>query len=192
MGSLLETVYDVLVQPRAAMRSIAAWKLTGQAVVVFFLSITASSLMLAPVLKNAGLGNYIPLVMAFYFGGSLLSWLISAAVLSLVAEFFGGQGTARGLFAALGFARLPELFAAPLSALAAMAPAGAKPFLLIMGGVLLSGWSLLLIVTAIRGAHGLSGPRAILTLLTPVLVVIGIGFGLAMLLGATILQNFWR
>jgi hypothetical protein len=54
-------------------------------------------------------------------------WFVGAAVLQLIAEFFGGRGSGLGLFAAIGFAHLPLIFMVPLAVAAMLLPSGAAP-----------------------------------------------------------------
>ena len=99
--------------------------------------------------------------------------MLSAAVLNFVAELAGGRGTAVGLFAALGFSHLPRVAVTPLWVIAALLPSGPRGIAFGSIGLLVVLWTLMLNVAAIRGAHGLSGTRAVLVLLAPMLAIIG-------------------
>ena len=189
MGNFLEMLYEVMFHPRAAMRIIAAWKPVGQAMAVFVTGMAVSAVVLYSVLQSAGSGNMTALVIGFHFFFSLLSWVFGAAVFNLLAEYFGGQSNGMGLFAALGFTYLPRLFIAPLWALAAFFSVGARPWVLMAGGIAIAGWTIVLMVHALRGAHGLSTAQAVLTLLTPLLVLGVLSLGM-MLFGVAALP--WR
>lgn len=173
MGSFLETVYDVLFNPKEAMKMIAEKKLTGQALVMFFIG------MLVPVWAiYAGMRDTtgVPAIVFLFIlqsAGSLLFWVVSAAVLTFVAELFGGRGTAVGLFAALGFSHLPRVAVMPLWVIASLLPAGIQGAAFGAIGVIIVIWTLLLHVAALRGAHGLSGIKAVLVLAAPLLALIG-------------------
>ncbi len=173
MSSFLETVYDVLFKPTVAMQYIAEKKLTGQALAMFGIG------MLVPVWAvYAGItvtpgAPALGIMFVLHFFGSLFCWVLSAAVLNFVAELAGGRGTAVGLFAALGFSHLPRVAVTPLWVIAALLPSGPRGIAFGSIGLLVVLWTLMLNVAAIRGAHGLSGTRAVLVLLAPMLAIIG-------------------
>ncbi|WP_371365614.1 hypothetical protein SRRS_03150 [Sporomusa rhizae] len=188
MGSFLETIYDVLFKPTAAMHYIAEKKLTGQALTMFVIS------MLVPVLAVYISIKDLPGVPAFgilfvlNIIGSFFSWVLGAAVLSFVAELFGGKGTAVGLFAAMGFSHLPRVAAIPLWVIAALMPGGIRGLLLGIVGLIVFIWTLTLQVAALRGAHGLSATKAVLVLIAPMLAIIGGVTALIIFLSTSLMQ----
>ncbi|BBB91213.1 MAG TPA: Yip1 family protein [Methylomusa anaerophila] len=170
-GSFLETVYDVLFEPRQAMQAIAEQRLTGQALAMFAIS------MLVPVWTVytgvTGMADSPATVAMFgvHLFASLVFWVLSAAVLSFIAELYGGQGTVLGLFAALGFSHLPRIAIIPAWVFVAIMPPVTRPVLMGIIGLAVVTWTLALNVAALRGAYGLSGAKAVLVLLTPILAV---------------------
>lgn len=169
MGNLLENLYDVLFQPTVAMRNVAANKKVGQALAVFFLSVTIPVWAVYFGLQSIGMPQAINAILLVQVIGSLLMWIVGSALLHLIAEFLGGQGSAIGLFAALGFAQFPRLFIVPLWVLAALMPAGIRPALMGISALIILFWVLTLHVYAIKGAHSLGGVRASLVLAVPFL-----------------------
>ena len=115
MGPFLELLYDVIFSPAAAMRQIAARRPVGQAFVAFLLSIVIPAGAIYFVLQATATGKFAGAFFAAAVCVRLLMWFVGSAVLQLIAELFGGQGTAVGLFAAIGFAHLPFIFAVPLA-----------------------------------------------------------------------------
>ena len=103
--------------------------------------------------------------------GSIAMWIIGAAIWHLIAEFFGGRGTAVGLFAALGFAHAPRMFIVPLWALIAVMPESSRTLLMTISVLAVMLWSLSLDLVAIKEVHQLSGAKAVLVMITPLLVV---------------------
>ncbi|SDF16286.1 Yip1 family protein [Sporolituus thermophilus] len=174
MGQLLETLYDVLFHPTAAMRRVASEKRVGQAVLVFLVSVLLPVWGLYFGLKAAGMPQTISVVVLFQLLGSLLLWVIGAGLLHLIAEFFGGRGSALGLFAALGFAQFPRIFIVPLWVLAALLPDGARPLAMAASALFILFWILALHVVAIKGAHALGGAKAALVLAIPFLAAMAI------------------
>jgi len=175
MGNLFEMLYDVLFQPAIAMKNIAQQKNVGQALVVFSLSVFIPILALYFGLKTNGMSSMVNVMIVFKILGSIVLWIIGAAIWHLIAEFFGGQGTAVGLFTALGFAHAPRIFIVLLWALIAVMPASSKPLLMTISVLVIMLWSLSLDVVAIKEVHQLSASKAVLVLITPMLVVAILG-----------------
>ncbi|MBP2663961.1 MAG: Yip1 domain protein [Firmicutes bacterium] len=185
MGNLLETIYDVLFNPRAAMETIAQKKLTGQALVMFTVGMLVPVWAVYTGIKGApALGSMFVL----HFIGSLFFWVVGASVLNFVAELAGGHGTAVGLFAALGFSHLPRVAVIPLGVIAALLPDNLRGIAFGFIGLLVVIWTLSLSVAAIRGAHGLSGAKAVLVLLAPLLAMIGAIIAAVIFFGAALLE----
>lgn len=187
MGSFLELLYDVLFSPGAAMRQIAARRPVGQALAAFFLSVLIPAGTVYFVLQTLGAAKFAGTIIFIAVTARLVAWFVGSAVLQLIAEFYGGQGTALGLFTAIAFAHLPGVFVVPLAVVAALLPTGAAVILLASGSLLLLFWALALVVLAIRGANALSTAKAVLVLLTPLLVAAAAVVGAALFIGAA----FW-
>ena len=171
MGSLFDMLYDILFQPAVGMKNIAEQKNVGQALVVFLLSILLPIWALHLGLEFTAMSTMIYMMMVVKIGGSILMWIMAAALWHLIAEFFGGQGTAVGLFSALGFAHAPRIFIVPLWALITVMPANSKTLLLTICVVVVMLWSLSLDVVAIKEVHRLSAAKAVLVVITPLLVM---------------------
>ncbi|WP_378955303.1 Yip1 family protein [Pelosinus sp. sgz500959] len=172
MGSLFDNLYDVLFQPWVAMRNMAESKNVGQAISVFFCSILVPIWALYFGLKDTGLAMMFHVLVMFKVIGSLMIWIMGVAIWQLTAEFFGGRGTAVGLFVTLGFAHIPRIFMVPLWAMVTVMPSSTKTFLLSISVLVLVFWSLYLDVVAIREVHQLSTAKSVLVLMSP---IIGIG-----------------
>ena len=184
MGSLSEILYDILFQPAIGMKNIAQQKNVWQALVVFLLSILLPIWALHLGLKATEMSTMIQVMFVFKVLGSIVIWIIGTATWHLIAEFYGGQGTAVGLFAALGFASAPRMFIVPLWALINLMPASSKTVLMTIAMMLVMLWSLSLDVVAIKEVHQLSAPKAVLVIITPLLVV-----GLLFVIGFTFIGN---
>lgn len=167
MGNFFEALYDVLFQPSTAMRSIAGGKKIGQALVVVLLSSLLPLWAVYFGLKTVGMHQAISVIMALQVLGSLAMWVVGSAVWHLIAELLGGKGTSVGLFTALGFAHLPRIFIVPLWVFAALMPVGIRPLVMTVTGLAIAFWVLYLDVTALRGAHDISGTKAVLVMLVP-------------------------
>ncbi len=186
MGPFLELLYDVIFSPAAAMRQIAARRPVGQAVAAFLLSIIIPAGAIYFVLQATAAGKFAGAFFAAAVCVRLLMWFVGSAVLQLVAELFGGQGSAVGLFAAIGFAHLPFIFAVPLAVAGLLLPEGAAALLFAVGVLALVFWVLALTAVAIRDVHGLSTAKAVLVLLTPLLAVLAALVAAAVFAGAAL------
>ena len=175
MGNLLEILYDVLFEPAIGMKNIAERKNVGQALIVFSLSVLLPILALYFGLKANGMSSMISVMIVFKILGSIVLWIFGAAIWHLIAEFFGGQGTAVGLFTALGFAHAPRIFIVPLWAIIAVMPASSKPLLMTISVLLIMLWSLSLDVVAIKEVYQLSTSKAVLVVITPMLAITILG-----------------
>lgn len=171
MGSLFENLYDVLFQPKVGMKNIGEKKHVGQAVSIFFCSMLIPIWALSFSFKDVGSSMMIPMMAFIKVIASLGIWVMGVAVWHLVAEFFGGRGTAVGLFVSFGFAHIPRIFMIPLWALACVMPGNSKTVVLAISVFLLVFWSLYLDVIAIREVHQLSTAKSILVLMAPMLAV---------------------
>ncbi|MEN6414839.1 MAG: Yip1 family protein [Veillonellales bacterium] len=185
MGMFFETLYDVLFHPSRAMREIAADKKLGQSLAAFLLSVIIPLWAVYFGFKAAGMEKAIHVLILLQVIGSLLLWFVGAALWHLIAEILGGRGTAVGLLAALGFANIPRIFIVPLWVLAALMPQGIRPLLMTVTGLAIAIWILALDVEAIRGAHVVSGSKAVLILLTPLLLIVAVAAAMVAILGAT-------
>jgi hypothetical protein len=186
MGPFLELLYDVLFSPAAAMRQIAVRRPVGQAVAAFLLSIVIPAMAIYFAVQSTVAGKWAGAFFAVGVCLRLIMWFVGSAVLHLIAEFFGGRGSALGLFAAIGFAHVPLIFMVPLAVAAMLLPAGAAPLALATGGLALVLWVLALTVVAIEGVHGLSAAKAVLVLLTPLLALGLAAFAAAVFIGAAV------
>lgn len=171
MGYLLEILYDVLFHPVAAMDNIASRRLVGKGLIVFIISILLPSWAMWFGLKATGIGQAVNVIVIMHMIGSLLLWFFGAALLHLIAEFFGGRGTAMGLFAALGFAQFPRVFMVPLWVVAAVLPEDIRPVIMGISALVILFWVLALHVAALKGAYGMGGIKATLVLIMPFLVL---------------------
>lgn len=183
MGMFFETLYDVLFQPRTAMRQIAEAKKTGQALAVVILSGIIPIWAVYFGLKSAGMHQAFGVLVVLQLVGSLAMWVLGAALWHLIAELFGGKGTAVGLLGALGFAHLPRIFIVPLWVLAALLPAGIRPLIMGLTGLAIAIWVLYLDVTALKEAHSLSGTKAVLVFLAPPLAILAVVLAVMVFMG---------
>lgn len=88
----METVYDVLFRPGEVMGRIADERLTGQALIVFAISAVIPAGGLYFGLRAAGMAKLLDMAILLHALGSLVVWFVGAAVLHLIAEFYGGEG----------------------------------------------------------------------------------------------------
>jgi hypothetical protein len=179
MGNLFEVLYDVLFQPQIAMQTIADQKNIPQVLVVFFLSIIIPIWAMYFGLQAAGMSTMIPVFIGIKIVGSMIMWFMGTAIWHLLAEFYGGKGTAMGLFSALGFAYFPQILIVPLWVFAAILPASLKTLVMTLAALVILCWSLFLSITAMKEVYQFSAAKAVLVMLTPVLfmvLVCGIAF----------------
>lgn len=171
MSTLSENLYDVLFHPHAGMKNMGEEKNVGQALSVFFLSTLLPVWVVSLSLKTDGLSMMIEGMILLKLVAGLVIWIIGTAILHLAAEFFGGRGTAVGLFTALGFAHIPRIFIVPVWAVITVMPPGSKTMLLSAAVLMVVCWSLYLDVVAIGEVHQLSMAKSVLVLITPIFFI---------------------
>ncbi|MDD4600283.1 hypothetical protein SDC9_22939 [bioreactor metagenome] len=188
MGVLFETLYDVLFQPRAAMRQIAAEKKVGQALIVVLLSSIIPIWAVYFGLKTAGMHHAFGIIGILQIVGSLAVWVMGAALWHIIAELLNGKGTAVGLLSALGFAHLPRVFIVPLWVIAALLPAGAQALFMGITGVAIAGWVLYLDLAALQETYEISAVKAVLVIMAPPLVIFAAVLAIMVFMGTALLK----
>ncbi len=187
MGDFLENLYDILFQPLQGMKSIAARRLTGQAVVALLLSVLIPAWPIYFFLKEINMPILIHLIIIVQILGSFILWFVGVAILHLIAEMAGGRGTAAGLLAAMGFSHVPRIFLVPGWVVTILMPAGIRPLLFAVLGIMTAVWTLGLAMVAIRANYDFSPSKAIVVLITPLLALIAAFLVIAILLGAALI-----
>lgn len=188
MGSFIEIIYDVLFKPKAAMQYIAEKRLAGQAVIMFIIGMLVPVWAVFSSVKGTAGMPALGFLFLCHVIGSFTFWVLSASLLAFIAELAGGRGTPVGLFSALGFSHLPRVVVMPLWVVASLLPAGIQEVCFGLIGVLVVVWTLALHVTALQGAYVLSGAKAVLVLMTPLLVSMAVVAGIIIFAGSALLH----
>ncbi len=190
MGEFLENLYDILFRPAAAMRQIARQRLIGQAAAAFFLSVLIPAVAAYFAFRTGTMARILSVVLVGQTLGSLFVWFCGSAALSLIAEFFGGRGTAMGLFAAMGFTHVPRIFAVPFLVLAMLLPGGGAAIMTGVTSLAILVWTLMLDCLAVREAYELTSAKAVLVLMAPLLVVAAAVVAVVVFVGTAFLPGW--
>lgn len=183
--SIWEMWYDVLFHPITAMQTLSRQRCLGRALVSL---LAGGTPFWAVYFTSVGRGGELAvLVMGLSVLLMFAVWLIGTALVHLVAALSGGDGEATGLLCALGHVGLPQLFLIPLAAFAQCLPEGLRTAVLAVGVVVLAGWTLTLEVLAVRECYHFSSAKAILVLISPLLVLLIGCLFVAMLFGVSAL-----
>ncbi len=179
-----EYLVGVINEPVRTLREVAEkrlWKeslllviaitLIGGAVSVVSLKMNppaTSNLSSDPTLAHFFSTFYSPAVFfPFMLVSGILSWFIAGAIYYGFSRLFKGQGSLPGMLASLGFAEIPSLVSAPLTALALLL-GPAWIFVSYVPGFVAGIWILVLDVLAIRESQHLDTGQAIGVLLITV------------------------
>ena len=111
-------------------------------------------------------------VAIFGFLLSAIKWFFMAGLLHLLAELYGGTGTAKSVWAVYGAAGLPVLFMLPLQIGAGLFNTGM--WYDFITGLLTLGlyiWCVVLLVIGLREVHHITTGRAVLVVITPWLML---------------------
>lgn len=171
LARFLDDLYGVLFSPRATFEDLAAKPPAGMAIILYILILAVDGIASLPTLRTSldrlAMGHLLSgmarFLSPFFLVLTILGWILSAAVLHLVAEWLGGHGRATDLFTLGAFYRVPELFLAPLTLVAALT----VPRLTGLFSLLLQLWSLVLAVCALRANYRFGTGRAVGVLLLP-------------------------
>jgi hypothetical protein len=179
-----EYLVGVINEPVRTLREVAEkrlWKeslllviaitLIGGAVSIVSLKMNppaTSNLSSDPTLAHFFSTFYSPAVFfPFMLVSGILSWFIAGAIYYGFSRLFKGQGSLPGMLASLGFAEIPSLVSAPLTALALLL-GPAWIFVSYVPGFVAGIWILVLDVLAIRESQHLDTGQAIGVLLITV------------------------
>lgn len=183
-----DLIYGILFNPVTTFRNIAETPPFGQAAAVFFLLafgngvvglfVFRSTLMDAPGIDTTtlvpvltGLSGFL-LFFTLAFAG--LRWLLYGSLLHLLAELWGGSGTPKGTLTVYALASLPGVFLVPLQLILTLLRVSEIASALLSGtaGLVILVWGMVLLIVGIREVHRFSSGAAILTVLTPVAVIL--------------------
>ncbi|HIE13522.1 MAG TPA: YIP1 family protein [Desulfotomaculum sp.] len=183
-----DLIYGVLFNPVATFRGMSERPPFGQAAAVLFVLAFSNGIAgwfvfrttladtpgmeataLAPVLT--GLSVFF-LFFTLVFAG--LKWFLYGSLLHLLAELWGGRGTPKGTLAVYALSGLPGVFLVPLQLILTLLRASEiiSAALSITAGLVVLSWGAVLLIIGLREVHRFSGGAAVLTVVTPVAVVL--------------------
>lgn len=183
-----DLIYGVLFNPVTTFRGMAETPPFGQAAAVLFILAFSNGVVgwfvfrttladmpgmgttaLAPVLT--GLSGFL-LFFTLVFAG--LKWFLYGSLLHLLAELWGGKGTPKGTLTVYALAGLPGIFLVPLQLILTLlrVSESISAALSIMAGLVVLAWGVVLLIVGLREIHRFSGGAAVLTVVTPVAVVL--------------------
>lgn len=181
-NGILDLVYGVLFDPVRAFTGIAHNPPVGAAVVIYLALNVLDSLTgslntpgyfreVLPGMTGADFTRRLmPLLAAGNFVLGMVKWLVMAGLLHLVAELYGGKGSARGVFAAYGVAGLPALLLVPVHVvLFFLVPGTTRTVIASLLGLGVFAWSTVLLVIGVREVHRFGTGQAVLTVFSPAL-----------------------
>ncbi len=118
---------------------------------------------------------------------SLIKWFFMAGLLHLLAELYGGNGTARSVWAVYGVAGLPAVFMIPVRIISNLVTNGG-PFDYIAGMLTLGlyAWGVILLIIGLREVHHFSTGRAAFTVITPWLMLVFLTLVTLIFIGTTV------
>lgn len=178
LSNALELLYDVITRPQWAFYRITHTDAKGEAVIVFILSTLITSLASVGLMPNT-----LVAVFAGSFIGGALYFLIGGALMHFCASLLGGVGTVQGLLQALPFALFPNALTA-FGVILNFLPAAVNTPLFGALTLVVTCWTIFLLVTALQKNYGISLGRAVCTLLFPFI-------GLLLLVTFLIIAFFW-
>lgn len=185
-----DLVYGILFEPVKTYQKVVAkpplWTVfflvTGLSILLAVMSVfTPADLLTEELAKEAmvpaEIQMFIEAIAPFWavsevvFG--ILFWFVAAALLHLVAEFYGGQGRAKASFAVCGLAGLPAVFLLPIQGLEIVFPnAAIIGFLSGVATLAVFAWGVILLIVGFQETHKFSAGRSLVVIITPWVVVV--------------------
>ncbi|RJX19627.1 MAG: YIP1 family protein [Desulforudis sp.] len=181
---LLELIYGVLFDPVSTFRRVAPNPPLFLTFLIATLVNVGTTLMGVITYRTAGFGGIseldvfvaaiIPVFALISFFLWYLKWLVYGAVLHLVSQLFGGVNGPKATLSVYGLAGLPALLLLPVQGLIVVAGLGESVATSLMGlaGLVVFGWSLVLLVLGLREVHRFGTGQAISVVVTPVITIV--------------------
>lgn len=161
MNYILDLMYQLLVHPRDALRTVTRGERLSQAVAVWLFTILITSL--SSLVEGPGFVTV--------FGFCLLSFalllVLHSAVIDYCASMVGGRGTAKGITAGFMIAAFPYAFSVFGTLLSTAGAEGIAGFL----GFAIWVWSFILDVLAISENYGFSTGKSVMVALIPAVLI---------------------
>lgn len=172
MNYFLDLIYQLLVHPREALRTVTRGERLSQsgAVWVFVIFITS----LSSIVEGPGFVTVFGLCLL----GFAIVLILHSALIDYTSSMIGGRGTAKGITAGFMMASFPYAFSVFGTLLSSAGADGIAGFL----GFLIAVWSFVLDVLAISENYGFSTGKSVLVALIPLFIIL-LFFLCLMLLG---------
>jgi hypothetical protein len=186
MGSLLETMYDLLLKPQKAMLEIMQTKSLKQSLlVVLFCTMLTTWGGLATGLFS---GTSQIIIVFFDMIGSLFIWGAAAAILHLFAELTGGCGQIKQLLKLLGFIYFIDVLLMPIYLVAAVTSSAG---IVVVATILVWIWKGVLSIFVLKAVYDISSAKAVLVFFLPFLIFVGL-FLCSMLLAGSLMMTMFN
>ncbi|KAF1085994.1 Yip1 domain protein [Sporotomaculum syntrophicum] len=186
-SGILDIIYGILFEPGRTFTRFAQ-KPPIVSIVIIFLALnlaeTLTSLYTTPVYidrinswpgiagtsVNQAMISFM-VVVGFLF--SVIKWFFMAGLLHLLAELYGGNGTAKSVWVVYGAAGFPAVFMIPLQIGTSLLNAGG--LYNFIAGLLTLGlyvWCVILLIIGLREVHQITTGRAALIVIMPWLILL--------------------
>ena len=186
MGSLLETMYDLLLKPQKALSEIMQTKSLKQSLlVVLFCTI----LTIWGGLTTGLFSGTSQIVIVFFdMLASLFVWGAAAAIWHLFAELTRGHGQIKQLLKLLGFIYFIDVLLMPIYLVAAVTSSAG---IIVVATILVWLWKGALSILALKAVYGISYAKAALVFFLPFLIFVGV-FLCSMILAGSLMMTMFN
>ena len=185
-GSIWEDWYGILFTPSDAIKRIAVEQCKLRAaftLIITLLPLWAVFFALRQANELSGV------LFSLHIAVELLIWFCGSAVFHLAASLAGGRGESVGLFCALGYTGLPQLYFIPIAAIAQFQPAAFRIILLAAAIIMLTAWTAWLKVLALKECYDFSTAKSVLVFLTPLFLLISFAVFGIIVIGGSVLAS---
>ena len=187
VGEFLETIYDVIFKPKEAFQKFAQTPQILQACLVVFITTTLS---LIAISAGSGGVSYRGGLIVLQLIGNFTTLFIMVAIWHLIAELMAGTGQVKSLLSVVGFSYFTQLLITPIYLIASFLSADIAATLILVATVVVVVWTFYLNFTGIKIVYQVTGAKAFLVMILPILAVAVILFLSFILLGTMFMSIF--
>lgn len=170
MGEFLETIYDVMFKPKDAFQRFAQTPQVKEACLVVLITTILSAVAISA--GTMQIGEYRGGLIAVQLIGNFITLFVTVAIWHLIAELMSGQGQVKSLLTVVGFSCFPQLLLVPIYLIASFLAVDMANMLILIASFAVLIWIMYLIFNGIKIVYQVSGSKAFLVIIMPMLTML--------------------
>ena len=170
MGEFLETIYDVMFKPKDAFQRFAQTPQVKEACLVVLITTILSAVAISA--GTMQIGEHRGGLIAVQLIGNFITLFVTVAIWHLIAELMSGQGQVKSLLTVVGFSCFPQLLLVPIYLIASFLAVDMANMLILIASFAVLIWIMYLIFNGIKIVYQVSGSKAFLVIIMPMLTML--------------------